>query len=479
MELDYLRYKLQTFTTSEYKAGWRNSQLRDTQTITKYALPFLRTVFDKVEVEKGNITAEFRKIYNIQPRFEKKERIKHSHHAIDAAVLTLIPPASIRDKILLRYNEAIENMQGYHEKPRHWDNFHQQHILSIEDEILINFQAQHRTIIHTYKTVRKRGKVQYVKEKMENGKWQYKLDNEKKRIPIVAEGNSIRGQLHKLSNLGAIKNKGELNLVERYPISSFTNINDCKNIIDDAVRDIVKKELEKRVADGMSFDKAKLAPIPFPNGKAVIKKVRCKVTAGRGYLSPEKAIEVKKHNFQSIHLYKQFTYAQNEENTYCLYYENEVNKQILRSFRIVSLFELSKLNLKNEIGFYQDNYFNKIEMGKGNKKVTLLLSYILKVGTKLIFYKEHIEELKELTKKELFFRTFRIYKFNEPAPATIYVYVQNQIEARPNELLGNGENELKLNIYQPRVFLSASKFKAAIEGKHFNVNLDGSINWTY
>lgn len=39
-ELDYWRKKLDTFTCKEYKSGWRNSQLKDTQVITKYALPF-------------------------------------------------------------------------------------------------------------------------------------------------------------------------------------------------------------------------------------------------------------------------------------------------------------------------------------------------------------------------------------------------------------------------------------------------------
>ena len=192
MELDYWRYKLHTFTTTEYRAGWRNSQLRDTQTITKYALPFLKTVFNKVDVQKGNITADFRKIYKIQGRLERKERTKHSHHAIDAAVLTLIPPSAVRDKILFRYNEANENQQDYHEKPRQWNNFHQLHIIGIEDDVLINFLADHPTLTPTYKTARKRGKVQFVKEKKADGKWQYKLDRDGNKIPLIAQGDSIK-----------------------------------------------------------------------------------------------------------------------------------------------------------------------------------------------------------------------------------------------------------------------------------------------
>jgi CRISPR-associated endonuclease Csn1 len=276
MHLDYWRYKLQTFTTKEYKAGWRNSQLRDTQTITKYALPFLKTVFNKVEVQKGNITADFRKIFKVQPRFEQKERTKHSHHAIDAAVLTLIPPAAIRDKILLRFNEANENNQGYHEKPKQWDNFHQQHILSIEDEVLINYQAQHRTLTPTYKTVRKRGEVQYVKEKLANGKWQYKLNKEGNQIPLVADGDSIRGQLHKESFFGAIKmpvyeekdgkfiptNDGKGNLIfqqnykrgddlfiveKETDLTKFTKTEDFDVVIDPNLSAYLKKEIQNRI----------------------------------------------------------------------------------------------------------------------------------------------------------------------------------------------------------------------------------------
>ena len=162
-ELEYWRKKLETFTCVEYKAGWRNSQLRDTQVVTKYALPFLKTVFKKVEVQKGSVTDDFRKIYKVQPRLEKKKRDKHTHHAIDAALLTLIPPAAIRDKILLRYNEANDKHLPYHESVRQWANFDGQTLRNwIEEETLINFQAQQRTITETYKNVRKRGKQQFV-----------------------------------------------------------------------------------------------------------------------------------------------------------------------------------------------------------------------------------------------------------------------------------------------------------------------------
>lgn len=480
-ELDYWRKKLDSFTIKEYKAGWRNSQLRDTQVVTKYALPYLKTVFSKVEVQKGSITNIFKEIYKVKFRSEEKDRSKHSHHAIDAAILTLIPPAAIRDKILLRYNELKDKSphETYHESVRLWKEFHVTYIHSIEEGVLINFQPQHRTLTHTYKNVRKRGKQQFVKEKLPDGKWQYKLNEASEMIPLKAKGDTIRGQLHKESFFGAIKlhNGNEKWLVERYPIASFTNISDCKHIVDEKVREIVQTTLEKRMSEGESFEKAKLQPIPFPNGKEVIKKVRCKVAAGRGYLTPEKALEIKKHTFLSKHDYKQFIYAQNEENTICLYYEDD--KKEARAFRIVGLFELSGLHLPDYKAISGEKYYQMIEVGRGKNKKELPLKFIIKTGSKVILFKDNLEELKELLQSELLARMYRVYKFNEPAPSTVYVYLQHHLEARSNDVLGNGENEIKLDKYQPRIFLNSTKFTCALENIHFNILPDGEIRWLF
>ncbi len=477
MELDYWRYKLQTFTITEYKSAWRNSQLRDTQTITKYSLPFLKTVFKKVEVQKGNITSDFRKIYKIQSRLEKKERTKHSHHAIDAAVLTLIPSAAIRDKILEKYNEANENNIGYHELPRQWKGFITDHILRIEDEILINYLPEHRTLTPTIKQVRKRGKLQFVKQKLSDGKWQYKTDENCRKIPLIANGDNIRGQLHKESFFGAIKNEDKIILVERYPISSFTSIKDCKHIIDPKVKELVQNELQKRMNEGLSFDKAKLEPIKFHKGNEIIKKVRCKVAAGRGYLTTEKAIAIHEHDFKSKHDYKQNIYAQNEINVFCLYYESVSGKKINRAFRIVSLFELSKLGVRKEVELMNENYYKSISSGKGENVVEIPIVQILKVGTKCIFYNEHIDELKDLNNEELNKRLFRIYKFNEMG--TPNLFLQHHLEARKNDLLDDGDTSFDSTKSQYRLKIKSDKFSCALEKKDFEVKLDGKIKWLH
>lgn len=476
-ELDYWRKKLDTFICKEYKAGWRNSQLRDTQIITKYALPYLKTVFRKVDVQKGSTTAAFRDIFQAGREASKKSRDKHSHHAIDAAMLTLIPPAALRDKLLLQYNEAKDNKMSFHAKPVAWKEFNYSLLMAIENEILINFQPQHRTLIQAKKNVRKRGKQQFLKHKDANGKWHYRLDSEGRKIPLIAQGDTIRGALHKESFFGAIRQGEETLLVERCPIAAFTSITDCKNIVDNAVREIVETELYSRMQGGMSFDKAKIDPVPFPNGKAVIKKVRCKVAAGRGYLKPQTALEVHQHAYMSKHDYKRYTYAQNDSNALCLYYEGEVEGKKERAFKLVSLFDLATLRLNKVNDIRLEQYYAEAEVGRGKNKQNIPLSSILQVGCKVLFFEESHEELKNLSQDLLLRRLFVVYKFNEVGSP--YIYLQFHLEARSNDQLGDGDTIFNAEKPQYRLKLKAGKFTCVIEGTHFKVMPDGEIKWLF
>lgn len=62
---------------------------------------------------------------------------------------------------------------------------------------------------------------------------------------------------------------------------------------------------------------------------------------------------------------------------------------------------------------------------------------------------------------------------------TPYIYLQNHIEARPNDVLGDGDTIFKPDIYQHRLKLKAENFTCAIEGKDFKVMLDGEIKWLF
>ena len=79
-------------------------------------------------------------------------------------------------------------MLTYHEEVKNWKDFQPAHILSIEEDVLINFQPQHSTLTPTFKNVRKRGRQQFVKRKTTDGRWQYKLTEEGEKIPLIAKG---------------------------------------------------------------------------------------------------------------------------------------------------------------------------------------------------------------------------------------------------------------------------------------------------
>ncbi|MBX2931218.1 MAG: hypothetical protein KF781_04625 [Chitinophagaceae bacterium] len=528
MDLDYWRYKLRTFTDTEYKAGWRNSQLRDTQTITKYALPYLKTVFEKVEVQKGNITADFRKIYKIQHRLEKKERTKHSHHAIDAAVLTLIPPAAIRDKILKRYNEAKDNNQSYHEMPRQWVNFNEYFIRNIQDEVLINFQAQHRTLTPTYKKERKRGKIQFylsetLPQKFKNkteGKDYYKVvadGREYYKIPKILAGDSIRGQLHKESFFGAIKipqyeekngnfiplNDGKGNLlfqqnekrnddlfiVERETdLSKFTKIEDFEIVIDPNLKAYLKKEIQIRISSGKTFTQAMLQPI-YAFGKSIdkngnpIKPIRhLRVRAkGSGAFIQFPATIREKNNFKSKKEYKNFDYAINGEVPICAIYQTIIEDKLIREIKSFSILDIARNNTINNI---RNTVEKSIEKKIGRTKIILPLYEILFSGKKVIFYQRELNELKEISQSEISKRLYLVGSFEEGK-----VYMKHHLSSMKEEdiklrlkemsVSEKGASSLNFETPYPKLRLSQGSLNMAIEGKHFEIKPDGEIKWKF
>lgn len=511
MDLDYWRRKLETFTITEYKAGWRNSQLRDTQVITKYALPYLKTVFNRVDVQKGSVTAAFREIYKILPRLEKKDRTKHSHHAIDAAVLTLMPPAAIRDKILLRYNEEKDNNRHntYHEPVRDWRDFRTEHILGIEDDVLINFQPKQRTLTPTYKNVRKRGRQQFVKEKTADGKWQFKLDEQGKPIPLQAKGDSIRGQLHEESFMTIIRlpeykqendkfmpitdgngkfvfqkknGEDEFFVVKKIPLTDLDSLEKFKKIVDPNLRSYLTQIVKSRMENGKNFQQAILEPIwafdkkEDRNGNVIqpLRHIRCRVAKAAGYLSREKTLTIRKHDFSSKYDYKNDLLAANDEMAVCLFYANADN----RAFKLISRFELANMKIRRMSDFF---FLSGYDAYQKEGVFDIPLQHVIEPGTKVILLDDKInsaELLKTAKNSELLGRLYVVNNFNIPSGNTVYIYLVNHIDARRKEDLQKEEaKNIDLNKYQAKLALTASKFSCVIENKHFKVNPDGEIKW--
>ncbi len=529
MELDYWKAKVDRFTMTEVTSGFRNNQLNDTRLITKYAYHYLKTVFNKVDVQKGKITSNFRKILGVQSTDDKKNRDKHSHHAIDATILTMIPSAAQRDKMLEIFYKIQE------EEKLHRDTTVLKKELSkeikkcnlptnvsliapfIENNILINHVSKDQTLTPAHKRKRIRGKIVPLRDA--DGKIIYETNADgtvKKNkyghpIPKAKQwitGDSIRGQLHKDSFFGAIKypiidkegkptrkngsfiyekeSNGQdvISMVMRVPITSFTKEDELKKIVDPTIRASIAKTIAKRKEEGKSFKAAIEEPIWLlgkdgneikidKNGLPIspIRHVRCKVAAGRGFFTKDKAIEVKEQTYPSKYPYKNIYYAQNDGNYLCLLYEGVKKGKVVRQFKFINYFETISLGIKNTNSLYSEPYFQKIE----DRKTELKLSAVIKTGTHILMWKDSPDELESLTNEQLSRRLFVVYKFNLKGANCIYL--ENHLEAR-NEIPQKEDYTIfDTTKYQARLTLVANGFNCLIENRDFKINAIGNIEW--
>lgn len=486
MELDYWQNKVDRFTMTDVTSGFRNNQLNDTRIITKYAYHYLKTVFNKVEVQKGSVTANFRKMLGVQSVYEKKSRDKHSHHAIDATILTLIPTAAQRDRMLELFYK-IQEKKHFDEDTSELEWDLEKEIKScglsgnvseivpfIENNILVNHVSKDQTLTPAKRKARVRGKEIFMKNKQGEfvNKW--------------IAGDSIRGQLHKDHFFAAIKDgkNDAILMVIRVPISSFKNEDELGKIVDLHVRTSIEKTIQKRKAEGKSFNTAIEEPMWLldENGREIkedkngrkllpIRHVRCKVAAGRGFFTKDKAIEIKRQTYPSKYEYKNVYYAQNDGNYLCLLYEGVKKGKVERRFRFLNFFDVVNLGIKDAEEIRNESYFQTIE----EKAFSLNLTAIIKAGTRVLMWLHSPEELIDMSANEISSRLFVVYKFNLKGANCIYL--QNHIEAR-NEI--NKEEDYTTfdnTKYQARLTLVANSFNCLIENRDFVVLDTGVIRF--
>ena len=482
MQYDYWRNKVERFKQTEISQGFINSQLTDTQIITKYAFHYLKTVFNKVDIIKGSNTASFRKIYGVQSKEESKDRSVHSHHAVDAAVLTLIPSSKKREDILRKAYEYEEKNYGkqYHEKP--FAGFHYAMIEELKKNILINNIAnKDQTLTLGRKIVKQRGKVVWI--------------DKENRIPKVAQGDSIRGELHLQTYYGKIKiaakdengillrderknivynqvdGKDEIWMVIRKPIDKVNFSSDI--VVDDHIFSFLTKQLEKGIkqTDLVDFQGRKL------------RHLRCRVKAARGFMNPDNVTIVKEQIYKSDKDYKNHIYADSGENYLFGLYQNNNGKQIVS----INKFEAAIQN-RGSLEANKNALFRLKEpvVIKG-KEASLF--HIFEIGQKVLFY-EILEELKDLDMKELSKRLYYVKTLFDAK--TQRILFQHHLEARNNDALlkdfpreqfgtkgKDGFSKFTTDFVAPRLLLSPGNFNFIIEGKDFEMKLDGTIAFKY
>lgn len=507
MQLDYWKQKLSNFTCTEVKEGFRRSQLVDTGTIAKYATLYLKSIFNNVDVQKGRNTSDYRKMLGIQGiEKKKKERSLHSHHAIDAAVLTCIPVSAKRERMLTLFYKIQESRQQGHDvfsleqellneiKECGFGEAPEEIVGFINNNLFVVHHSKDQTFRSNHKRVRLNGKKIYIKDA--NGVLKEKWSN----------GDSISGNLHDTTYLGAIKmplckpesdsyepliekgrfvydNKDDYFLVCRRSLESFKNFSDFNLIIDYNVRNVIKQTIKKRMDDGESFASAIQKPIYMLNneGKEIkkdkngriispIHHVRCRYKGGPAPMKYDKALKLRKqvqksykklNNLDSRN-HKNFIYARNASNYAFLLYESVNGSRIKRKNKIVSLFEISKEIRKKkttiENFFFESNDYNRLII---NGVIYNLIS-VFKTGTRLLLWNNSSSEIKDIisNNKELSKRLYYVKSFNSQSSDHLNIV---------HHLIANPERGDVLS-------LVAKDINCLVEGQDFEMDELGRIS---
>lgn len=471
MELEYWQKKVNAFTVKEVTSGFRNSQLNDTRIITKYAYHYLKTVFNKVEVQNGRYTSDFRKMLGVQSIFEKKDRDKHSHHAIDATVLTLIPVSARRDKMLELFyqKEEEKKLNGFSEKYKELENLLNIEIRKcgfgdistisdyIEKNILVNHISNDQALTSANRRKRVRGKIVPLRdndgkvlfEMNEDGS--FKLNKFGHKIPKAKhwiKGDSIRGKLHGETFYGAITQAkkdengslirdedGRIQIGEKIDYVVRRELKHKKNDQDSGFKDwkdlenvIVDKSLFKimksQFSEGVSFKDACAEGIHMMDKKGnkvnKIRHIRC--------IAPkiQNPLIIKKHTYLSSKPYKQNYYADmGDLYVMCKYQSDDF---LEKEFVIYSLFDVSQ----NRINDVED-----IPKKITGKRKELLLKQIVRTGDMMLIYNERPEELMEMENQDLMKRLYVIRGFENDGKRII---LRQHINAQQEKELGKGQS---------------------------------------
>lgn len=415
MHFDYWKDKVERFEAAEVKNSWARRQLVDTQMVSKYARDYLKTCFKKVAVQKGSVTADFRKIYSFQEEDEMKNRNKHTHHAIDAAVLTLIPVnSSHRDRLLKKMYE-MEEKENKQFTTSPFPGFNSQKLIQdIENNTLIVNYENDKLLKQSYKNVRKRGKLQYLKNKS----GEFVSNPQGKKILLKAKGDTVRSTLYKDTFVAKIRD------VERYPDGQPRRegkdwkykkgaeefiytvrkpirdiLSKIEDIVDPVIKDLVKKQKNN-------------TEIKDSQGK-VMRHVRIKTKAGQ---------KVKERvNYCSNHQYKNHYYASTGSLPYAILLQKSNEGKVEREMIPVASFEIAKF-YKKAGQFDTEKYVSEFypDFNSWHKK-------LLKVGQKVIVLKNDDEYQ---MRSDIDFLTKRLYRITQFANDGSRLMLQHHLEAR-------------------------------------------------
>lgn len=498
LELDYWQKKVDKFLVKEVTTSFRNNQLVDTSIIAKYTMHFLKSVFSRVEVQKGKTTSDFRKILGIQDDDTLKVRDSNSHHAIDAMVLTFIPVAARRDELLEVFFERQEAKDMGHDVSQFDIKIKQllrkSGITANFSEIVENIKStvlafnERRSQALTIAKRRKRVRGKIVPQRDENGKiimekdeeGNFKTDRLGHRIPLAKhwiKGDCIRGELHDKTYYGAITQYGsdDIKYVLRVPLKYKTNSLDkgfkswdeLQNaIVNKALVKMMKSQFPEETSFKDACEQGIYMMDKDTNKINRIRHVRCYAS------SVTNPIKVKEQVYRSDKEYKNFYYAKNGENIAYALYANGKN----RAYECLSLMDAAKISNVEGVHDLASVFPETKEVINKSGKCTVYNKVFSLIPGQMVILKRDDEMLMSLTQEEISHRLYRLKRIYSPDDGRLQL--QHHLESRDDKALEqaypnngrSGKNGFSTINYEepyPRLLLSLSKQNFWIEGTDF------------
>lgn len=473
-ELRYWEKKIRYFemTADNFDSSFLNRQLVDTGIMTRHAVEFLRSVYPKTYPVNGIAVSWARKCWGLQKQYEKKERIDHIHHVIDAVVIAALDRRRFQEICsIFRDNGDPEDHMKYTRKIAEiapFANFSQTVYDAVEN-VLVKHLVRHNEFKQTWRN----NLVLSRPYKTPDGTIVHK---------VHASGDTVRGQLHGDSFYGLIHSREHNTpqfVIRKFvnEIKTFKSIKDFEKIVDPGVRKIVITQISEYMASGMSFKEALASPLWMkkPDGNNPgIPVIKVRIFA-ENISEPH---QLRRHLTPSVFEYKNFYYvnsAQGANFRLALFLKQKQSKGKIVEYwdmEIDNILTHAK-NLKNE------GYIPPEKRTDGR-----FLGYIYQ-GCAVLKYEKSPDELSNLAQNELQKRLYVLVKFKKDKRMTLCYHR----EARDNTALSQalvelgksktGESSLKFDIHQELLLVSQGNIKDHLlfEGIHFQLSMDGTITF--
>ena len=453
MQRDFWRNKYKAFTIEEKDVqGFTRRQGTDISVISRYGRLYLLSLFNRVDVVKGSMTAAFRKIWGIQTSYEKKNRENHVHHCIDAITIACMGKREY-DELSAYYHADEENK--YHSSdilmPKPWKTFTED-IKDIEQEILV-----------THYTSNPMGKQ--TKKKLRDSRGRILRDANKQ--PLFAQGDTARGALHNDMIYGMIVNSQ--NVDEKHPEGKMCAVKrvalkdvDVKQVVDPIVRKVIMDAIAKYGNISAAIDAEQEhgdGSIWLNKEKGVkIKKVRCFQDFAIN------ASPIRSLRDQSKKEYKRSHYSMTNGNFMSAIYEGvDAKGKKKRAFVIRSLYEAAQAYGKHEplVPVVSEEGYALIKT--------------IRLGDLVLLYENSPEEIYNASQEELVKRMYEIVGMSDSSG--LQIKLKYHQEAKPNGELHQVNGAYKVeNIATFRMLLH-TQFNALVQGQDFDISDTGKITF--